>query len=110
MRAKSVEKWRRIFAEQAASGLNVSQFCRERGVPKPSFYHWRKKLESMGDAAEPLAAPEAPAFVQLKSVVGSGRSEVTIQLPQATVRIADCSNAMLASALSTLSAPKEAAE
>ena len=36
--------WRSIVKEQAASGLGVRAFCRDRGLAEASFYHWRREL------------------------------------------------------------------
>lgn len=36
--------WREVIRDQAASGLSISVFCRERKVSPASFYNWRRKL------------------------------------------------------------------
>lgn len=46
MREDRREYWARVIADQAASGLGVEAFCRERGVCKASFYPWRRRLSS----------------------------------------------------------------
>ena len=46
--------WQGLIADQEASGLSVSRFCRERGVPAGSFFNWRRKL-----AERQLAKPVA---------------------------------------------------
>jgi hypothetical protein len=40
--------WRRLIAEQEASGQKVLPFCRERGIGEYSFYKWRKRLQQNG--------------------------------------------------------------
>lgn len=37
-------KWTELVAEQGASGLGVTAFCRERGVPAAQLFAWRKRL------------------------------------------------------------------
>lgn len=36
--------WRELIAAHQASGLAVSAFCSERGVPRSSFGKWRRRL------------------------------------------------------------------
>ena len=36
--------WRGQIEAQQASGLSVRQFCRQRQLGEPSFYHWRRTL------------------------------------------------------------------
>jgi transposase-like protein len=38
------EYWRKLIAEQEASGQKARAFCRERGIGEHSFYQWRKRL------------------------------------------------------------------
>ena len=78
------EYWRKLFAEQASSRLSVVQFCKMRGVSKPSFYAWRKKLAE----SPSLGKLEPPAFAQVAVlpnmfVDGSANSSpsITIQMP-----------------------------
>jgi len=46
--------WGEVIRDQAASGLSISAFCRERGVSPPSFFDWRRKLT--GGGGEEVAA------------------------------------------------------
>jgi hypothetical protein len=41
--------WREKIADQAGSGLNVSEYCRREGLSANSFYGWRRALHSSGD-------------------------------------------------------------
>ena len=38
------EYWRRVIADQEASGSSVRQYCREHGIGEQSFYTWRRRL------------------------------------------------------------------
>lgn len=38
------EYWRRVIAEQAATGSSVRRYCREQGIGERSFYAWRRRL------------------------------------------------------------------
>ncbi len=43
-------RWRKLLEDQRVSGLPVSAFCRERGIPQSSLFAWRKRLK-LGVAA-----------------------------------------------------------
>jgi hypothetical protein len=36
--------WREVMRDQAASGLSISAFCRDRKLSPASFFNWRRKL------------------------------------------------------------------
>jgi len=38
-------KWRRLIREQARSGQTVTAFCRDRGLCRPYFFTWKKRLQ-----------------------------------------------------------------
>jgi len=42
---KAWTKWRGLVSEQAGSGQTVKAFCRERGLCRPYFFVWKKRLE-----------------------------------------------------------------
>ncbi|MGE4418182.1 MAG: transposase [Marinobacterium sp.] len=74
---RSAHAWQRLLAEQAESGLTVTEFCRQASISPASFYRWqgllREGLRPSGrDSAEVAdAAPvvavshRAPDFVDL---------------------------------------------
>jgi hypothetical protein len=41
---KAWTKWRELISEQARSGQTVTAFCRERGLCRPYFFAWKKRL------------------------------------------------------------------
>jgi transposase-like protein len=45
--------WRKLIAEQQASGQKALAFCREHGISQYSFYKWRQRLRQ---GAEPQFA------------------------------------------------------
>ena len=78
------EYWRKLFAEQVNSRLSVVQFCKLRGVSKPSFYAWRQKLAESSS----LGKLEPPAFAQVAVLPhmlvdgnANSSSPITIQMP-----------------------------
>ena len=38
------EYWRKLIAEQEASGETIRAFCRRRGIGDHSLYFWRRRL------------------------------------------------------------------
>src|SRR5437764_4313467 len=41
---KAWTKWRELISEQVRSGQTVTAFCRERGLCRPYFFPWKKRL------------------------------------------------------------------
>jgi transposase-like protein len=54
-RPEREQYWREVVRDQAASGLSIAAFCRERGVSPASFFDWRRKLLA-GGGEEAVAA------------------------------------------------------
>lgn len=65
--------WRRVIRDQAASGLSISAFCRQREVSPASFFSWRRRLAADGgeeaagkfipiELAPPESQARQPAF------------------------------------------------
>jgi putative transposase len=79
--------WREIFARQAASGLLISQFCRQEKITPGVYRRWRTLLLGNPPGARKPRAPAgaatpAPAFVDLGALKqnGSSRCEVRLEL------------------------------
>ena len=41
--------WRKLIAEQQASGQKALAFCREHGISQYSFYKWRQRLRQVAE-------------------------------------------------------------
>ena len=41
-------RWKKLILDHEASGLPVSVFCRERGIPQSSLFAWRRRLAAAG--------------------------------------------------------------
>ena len=41
---KAWTKWRKLVSEQERSGQTAVVFCRERGLCRPYFFAWKKRL------------------------------------------------------------------
>ena len=73
---KAWTKWRRLVFEQARSGQTVRMFCRERGLCRPYFFVWKKRLqedtptkflEVQVSERVPSAASDSSVEVRLKN-------------------------------------------
>ena len=40
------EKWRQIVSEAESYPASLAAYCRNKGIPKGTFYHWRNKLKA----------------------------------------------------------------
>jgi transposase-like protein len=91
------EYWRKLIAEQKASGQAARPFCRERGIGEHTFYHWRRRLRE-GDAVEfalletKTSNAEVSAAIELvlssgeRLRIGNGVEAATLRMVLDTVR------------------------
>jgi hypothetical protein len=54
-------RWRKLLEDQRVSGLPVSVFCRERGIPQSSLFAWRRKLTGVGQSFKSVKVMTEPA-------------------------------------------------
>ena len=87
--------WRKLIAEQEASGQKVLPFCRARGIGEYSFYKWRKRLrqvtaarfalvETKPAARSTVTSPESALEIVLKN---GERVRIGNQVEAATLRM-----------------------
>lgn len=78
--------WREIFARQVASGLLVSEFCRQEKINPGVFRRWRLALEGSTQpttkrSARSGSAKPAQPFVALGALSANGsRCEIRLEL------------------------------
>ena len=80
--------WREIFARQAASGLLVSEFCRQEKITPGVYRRWRTLLQGErpgtgkpSAANKQTATPVQPAFVDLGALKqAEARCEIRVEL------------------------------
>lgn len=78
--------WREIFTRQAASGLLVSEFCRQEKINPGIFRRWRLALEGSVElagkrSARPSGGKPAQPFVDLGPLSGNAaRCEIRLEL------------------------------
>jgi hypothetical protein len=53
-------RWRKLLEDQRASGLPISAFCRERGIPASSLFAWRRRLASGAQVFKPVKIAATP--------------------------------------------------
>jgi transposase-like protein len=61
--------WRKLIAEQEASGQKVRPFCRERGIGEHSFYRWRQRLRRSDTVQFALLETVPAAMASLDSAL-----------------------------------------
>jgi len=83
---RSAETWRKLFSQQSASGMSVSEFCRREKLNAQVFRRWRSMLKGVdrsvqvARAAHPEVEVSAP-FIDLGGMGPRGsRFEVRLDL------------------------------
>ncbi len=56
-------EWIKFFSDFESSGLTVANFCQERGVSVPTFYHRKRALSATRDEAH-----TKPVFVKIEPI------------------------------------------
>jgi transposase-like protein len=84
--------WRKLIAEQEASGKRARPFCRERGIGEYSFYKWRRRLRQ-GETVRfalletvPAATPSPESALELMLKNGE-RLRIGNRVEAATLRM-----------------------
>jgi transposase-like protein len=73
--SKAWTKWRRLIREHARSGQTVTAFCGERGLCRPYFFAWKKRLQK----SEGSKFLEVQVKEGASSAVSDSRVEVRLQ-------------------------------
>ena len=66
-----LKQWIPIFEEQAKSGLNKQEWCRQNDVKRTAFFKWQRELQkylldkNKDKLSNALAVHTAPDFVEL---------------------------------------------
>ena len=53
-----LSQWTQIIQEQRCSGLNIKEFCQEKGMSRHAYFYWRRKLRQA--ACEELSKSGGP--------------------------------------------------
>lgn len=81
-----LKQWMPILEEQAKSGLNKQDWCRQNGIKRAVFFKWQKELQKyfieknenklQAQLSTELAVHTAPEFVELAPASSSVRSSL----------------------------------
>ncbi len=81
-----LKQWMPIFEEQAKSGLNKQEWCKQNEVKRAAFFKWQRELQKYlieknenkfrGQHSTELLVPTAPDFVELAPASSSVRSSL----------------------------------
>lgn len=95
------ERWRRLVAEHARSGLSLKSFAARKGVSVNSLAYWKYKRIGLGRRASTDLVP-----VHVIDDLGSSGRELVLELVGARLRIPpDFDPAALAGVLDLLRQP-----
>jgi hypothetical protein len=82
-RRLDTHSWREVMLRFSEAGTTVSAFCAREGLSTSSFYRWRERLDSVGDAggaaprrggrSELAVQPTAAGFIDLGHLAGPPR-------------------------------------
>ena len=82
---RTLEDWRSLLAEQAASGKSVAAFCREKGLNDNRFYMCRKQLQGQREKYARLKpVGTAPITIELE---GGLKLQVAVEQLQAVLDV-----------------------
>jgi len=71
--------WRRLLAEQQASGESITGWCDQHGISLASFYYWRKRVTND-------AAPAAPQWLALPAT--ATHDPLLLHVSRVTIEVA----------------------
>jgi len=61
-----LKEWMPIFEEQAKSGLNKQDWCRQNGIKRAAFFKWQRECRAYILSKQELVSVEnEPSFVEL---------------------------------------------
>lgn len=68
--------WRDLIERQQHSGQSIREFCDWKGVSQPSFYSWRKRLQSANATARSKFVPVQ--VLSEEAAAAPGRIEIVL--------------------------------
>ena len=90
MKTNDVILWKERFADRAASGLKVEDWCKRNGVTKHAYYYWHRKVQD-----DQLGLMEN-RFVEIvvndplkEKKVGATSSEITVNWDDFSISVND---------------------
>jgi transposase-like protein len=91
-------QWTQTLRERTESGLNIREFCAERGILETTFYYWQRKLR---ETAAISAAPHGWAAITEAETAKS--TPLSVEIGDFKVAVdSDTDTALLAKTLKLL--------
>ena len=90
---RSAQTWRLLIEEWQETGLELAQFCSERGIPPSSlkWWRWRLGISANQSPSKPAVLPQKvgspPAWIRLKvdTPVSAGKTPFELRWPDGLV-------------------------
>ena len=65
---RTEEEWRRIFAEQAASGLSIRAYCERHGILRQTFHSRKSDFNRLKQSSRALVKVDKPKLKSSASI------------------------------------------
>jgi hypothetical protein len=75
----SESKFSELLARQQECGLSVTAFCSNEGLPKATFYYWKKKLQRKQSAKGFIPLLVKPERTAIRRALPDTNSKGTLQ-------------------------------
>ena len=83
----TASRWRVLVEAQAASGLPIREFARQRDVNASSLSWWRSRLRRTSAGTAQAPAEAAPAFAELTVSAPAPRDRLVLTLDRVKVSV-----------------------
>lgn len=95
----NIQKWSSIIEECRNSGMQITQWCKEKDVCKSQYYYWQRKIcnyvcENLPVIKETKAPTSIPTFTEVKMPVRNDAGDIalTISINNTSVQIYNQAN------------------
>lgn len=95
----NMQKWSTIIEECRNSGIQITQWCRDKGICKSQYYYWQRKIcnsvyENLPVIKEPKVPANIPTFTEVKMPVNNCTNDIalTISINDTSVKIHNHAN------------------
>ena len=95
----NIQKWSAIIEECRNSGMQITQWCKDKGICKSQYYYWQRKIcnsvcENLPVIKEPKVPVNIPTFTEVKMPVRNDAGDIalTISMNNTSVQIHNHAN------------------
>ena len=53
---EAITHWKKVIAEQLASGLTIVTFCKKINILKSTYYYWKRRIKNLPGASKASAS------------------------------------------------------